>query len=122
MEVIRILGTSSPSANTFSLLYTVGEDKGAVISMLNICNRDSYDATIRIAIYRDNELPEAYETESPSNANYLEYGMLIYGNCSAQRLKGVTLAQGDKIGIWASSENISFNLFGSTFDQTFEYV
>jgi hypothetical protein len=109
MEVIKILGTSSPSANTFSLLYIVGEDKGAVISMLNICNIDSYDATIRIAIY---------QTESPSNANYLEYGMLIYGNCSAQRLKGVTLAQGDKIGIWASSENITFNLFGSEFDQT----
>jgi len=113
MEVIRVLGTSSPSASNFTTLYTVGQDKGAVISMLNICNRDSYDATIRIAVYR---------TESPSNSEYLEYGMVVYGNCSAQRLKGVTLAQGDKIGIWASSEHISFNLFGSTFDQTFEYA
>ena len=113
MEVIRVLGTSSPSASNFTTLYTVGQDKGAVISMLNICNRDSYDATIRIAVYR---------TESPLNAEYLEYGMVVYGNCSAQRLKGVTLAQGDKIGIWASSEHISFNLFGSTFDQTFEYA
>jgi hypothetical protein len=113
MEVIRVLGTSSPSANTFTALYTVGEDKGTVISMLNICNRDVYDATIRIAVYRG---------ESPSNSNYLEYGMVVYGNCSAQRLKGVTLAQGDKVGIWASSEHISFNLFGSLFDQTFEYA
>lgn len=113
MEVIRVLGTSSPSASTLSLLFTVGVDKGAVISMLNICNRDSYDATIRIAVYR---------TESPANSEYLEYGMVIYGNCSAQRLKGVTLAQGDKIGVWASSEHISFNLFGSTFDQSFEYA
>lgn len=113
MEVIRVLGTSSPSASNFTLLYTVGQDKGAVISILNICNRDSNDATIRIAVYRD---------ESPVNAEYLEYGMVVYGNCSAQRLKGVTLAQGDKIGIWASSEHVSFNLFGSTFDQTFEYA
>ena len=113
MEVIRVLGTSSPSASTLSLLFTVGVDKAAVISMLNICNRDSYDATIRIAVYR---------TESPASADYLEYGMVVYGNCSAQRLKGVTLAQGDIVGIWASSEHISFNLFGSTFDQTFEYA
>jgi len=113
MEVIRVLGTSSPTANNFTTLYSVGLDKGAVISMLNICNRDSYDATINIAVFR---------TESPAIADYLEYGMIIYGNCSAQRLKGVTLAQGDKIGIWASSEHISFNLFGSTFDQTFEYA
>lgn len=113
MEVIRVLGTSSPSANNLTTLFTVGEDKGAVISVLNICNRDSYDATIRIAVYR---------TESPASADYLEYGMVVYGNCSAQRLKGVTLAQGDIVGIWASSEHISFNLFGSTFDQTFEYA
>lgn len=113
MEVIRVLGTSSPSANTLSTLYTVGEDKGAVISVLNICNRDNYDATIRIAVHR---------SESPANSNYLEYGMIVYGNCSSNRLKGITLAQGDKISIWASSEHISFNLFGSTFDQTFEYV
>jgi hypothetical protein len=112
MEVIKVLGKVSPSATTLTTLYTVPTDKGAVISSLNICNRDTYDATIRIAIYR---------TESPASADYLEYNMMVYGNCSAQRLKGVTMAQGDIVSIYASSEHISFQLFGSEFDQTFEY-
>lgn len=117
MEVIKVLGQASPDANDLTFLYTVGEDKGAVISMLNICNRDSNDATINISIYRPIE-----QEEQPANANYLEYAMLVYGNCSAQRLKGVTLAQGDTVAVWASSANVSFNIFGSEFYQTFEYV
>jgi len=31
------------------------------------------------------------------------------------------MAQGDIVSIYASSEHISFQLFGSEFDQTFEY-
>ena len=113
MEVIKLLGAVSPDPNTLDVVYTVPADKGAVVSSMNICNRDSYDATIQIMIYRG---------ATPDPKNYLEFNMLVYGNCSAQRMKGVTLAQGDKVGVYASSEHISFNLFGSEFDQSYEYL
>lgn len=113
MEVIRVLAQSKPAGGGFYALFGVGIDKGVVISFLNICNTDVYDASVRIAIYRD---------ESPDPEHYVEYGMLIYGNCSAQRLKGVTLAQGDKIGVYSSSGNVTFSLFGSEFDQSYEYA
>jgi hypothetical protein len=53
--------------------------------------------------------------------SYIEYGMLVYANCSSQRMKGVTLAQGDTVVVYANSEHITFNLFGSEFNQTFDY-
>jgi hypothetical protein len=112
MEVIKILGKASPSGADVNI-YTVPTDKGAVISSLNICNRDTYDATIKIAI-KDTAF-------DPVDEDYLEYNMTVYGNCSAQRLKGVTLAQGDIVVVSSSSENVSFQLFGSEFDQSFEY-
>jgi hypothetical protein len=36
-------------------------------------------------------------------------------------MKGVTLAQGDTVVVYANSEHITFNLFGSEFNQTYDY-
>ena len=113
MEVVRLLGRLNPVAGNDGQIYLVGENKGCVISSMNICNTDVNDATIRIALIRD---------ISADIYDYLEYNMVVYGNCSAQRLKGVTLAQGDIIVCWASSNNINFHLFGSEFDQSYEYA
>lgn len=114
MEVIKILGQSSPSS-TFETIYTVPVDKGCVISYLNIVNRDLYDATIRIQVGSEDVI------ENSPELSWVEYEMLIYSNCSAQRLKGVSLAQGDRIIVTSSTEHITFALFGSEFDQTYEY-
>lgn len=116
MEVIKILGQANPAAITNTMLYTVPIDKGTVISYLNICNMDTNDANINIAVIRGG-MPEG----NPENKSYIEYGMLVYANCSSQRMKGVTLAQGDTVAVYASSEHITFNLFGSEFNQTFDY-
>lgn len=116
MEVIKILGQANPDAVTNTQLYTVPIDKGTVISYLNICNMDAYDAFVNVAVIRGH-LPET----GPESKSYIEYHMMVYGNCSSQRMKGVTLAQGDTIAVYASSEHITFNLFGSEFDQTYDY-
>ena len=118
MEVIKILGRNVSNGNNLLQLYQVPSNKGGVISFLNICNLDLYDANISIAIAPDG----VYGTEAGiSTEHYLELNMLVYGNCSAQRLKGVTLAAGDTIVVYGSTELISFNLFGSEFDQSFQY-
>jgi hypothetical protein len=116
MEVLKILGQENPESVTTTQLYSVPIDKGCVVSYINICNMDAYDAFINIGVIRGH-IPEG----GVANQSYIEYHMMVYGNCSAQRMKGVTLAQGDTIAVYASSEHITFSLFGSEFDQTFDY-
>ena len=115
MEVIKILGQSAPKADT-EIIYIVPEDKGCVISVLNIVNTDVYDATISIQIGNADNLQ--YNEE----VTWIEYGMIVYSKCSSQRLKGVTLAAGDIVQVSSSTEFISFSLFGSEFDQNFSYT
>jgi len=114
MEVIKILGQVSPNS-TNEIIYTVPADKGCVISYINICNRDVYDGEISIQIGSSENI------DNQPEITWMENGMIVYSKCSAQRLKGVTLAQGDIVQVTSSTEHITFVLFGSEFDQTFEY-
>ena len=114
MEVIKILGQIAPQSTTENI-YVVPENKGCVISQLNIVNRDYYDATISIKI------GSAENLEFNPEVTWVEQDMLIYSKCSSQRLKGVTLAAGDIVEITSSTDFISFSLFGSEFDQSFQY-
>ena len=107
MEVVKILGAKNPKGD-YELLYQVPSNKGCVISNLNICNTSVYDTNIYIAIHTGE-----YEVD-----DHLEYAMVVYGFCSAQRLKGVTLKSGDKISVYSSNIETNFHLFGSEFDQT----
>ncbi|MCE2706917.1 MAG: hypothetical protein LW807_07560 [Proteobacteria bacterium] len=116
MEVVKVLGRTISDATELIELYTVPENKGCVISTLNICNLDLYDANISIAI-----APAGISKYGLNNEYYLELNMMVYGNCSSQRLKGITLASGDTIYVYGSTELISFNVFGSEFDQSFQY-
>jgi hypothetical protein len=98
MEVIKILGQANPSSTT-EIIYIVPENKGCVISQLNIVN-----------------------SEFNPEITWVEQDMLIYSKCSSQRLKGITLAAGDIVQITSSTDFISFSLFGSEFDQNFSYT
>lgn len=115
MEVIKILGQAAPSTTT-EILYIVPENKGCVISYLNILNRDTIDQNINIQIGSSENL------EFNPEITWVEQDMLIYAKCSSQRLKGATLAAGDIIQITTNSNLISFTLFGSEFDQNFSYT
>lgn len=114
MEVIKILGQVSPQT-TAEVIYTVPTDKGAVISSINICNTDTNDSTISIQVGSSENIDNSPEI------TWVESGMLVYANCSAQRMKGISLAQGDIVKVTSSSDYVTFVLFGSEFDQTFEY-
>ena len=120
MEVIKILGQAAPAipeaGSASEILYIVPENKGCVISQLNIVNRDYYDATISIQIGSSENI------EFNPEITWVEQDMLIYSKCSSQRLKGITLAAGDIVQITSSTDIISFSLFGSEFDQNFSYT
>jgi hypothetical protein len=101
----KVLGQSAPSANTATTLYTVPSLTDAIISTLIIANRDSVSATYRIAIR-----PNA---ETLANKHYIAYEVIVGGADSTTLTLGLTLDAADVIEVYASTANLSFNLFGS---------
>lgn len=117
MEVIKILGQANPQEATsvIQILYVVPENKGCVISYLNIVNRGLSDGNISI------QIGSAEYLENFPESTWIENNMLVYAQCSSQRLKGATLAAGDIVQITAWTDDMTFVLFGSEFTQNFSY-
>jgi hypothetical protein len=113
MEVKKILGQAAPSATTETDLYTVPDLKAAVVSSIVVCNR-STSATFRVSV--------AYGGGATGNKDYLYYDLTIAANETFIATIGITLSNADKVKVYASSANLSFNLFGAEFDQTNVYT
>ncbi len=101
----KIAGQSAPAANAHTTIYTVPAGKAFVSSSLTVCNRDAAAGTYRVAV-----VPAA---ESLAAKHYIVYDKPIDVKDFAQFVLGLTLAEGDKVIVRASSANVSFNLFGS---------
>ena len=101
----KILGQSSPNATTATTLYTVPGETESVVSTITIANRSSVAATYRIAIRSNGD--------TLSNQHYVAYEIAIAGNDTTALTLGITIDSGDIIEVYASTENISFNAFGS---------
>ena len=101
----KVLGQLAPAATTNTNLYTVGAGRSAVVSTLTICNRSSSSATYRIAV-RPAAAPLA-------NEDYIAYDTPIAGNDTVALTLGITLAETDIITVYASTNTLSFNIFGS---------
>lgn len=101
----RVLGQLAPAATTNTDLYTVAVGRSTVISTLTICNRSSSSATYRIAVRPAGT--------ALVNEDYIAFDTPIAGNDTVALTLGITLAQTDVITVYASTANLSFNLFGS---------
>lgn len=101
----KVLGQSAPSATTATTLYTVPSATEAVISTVFICNRGTDAATYRIAV-RPNGA-------TLSNEHYIAYDVLILGSTSTAVTTGLTMDAADVLTVYASSGDLSFNVFGS---------
>ena len=99
------LGQSAPSATTNTDVYTVGAGKSAVISTLVVANRANTAATFRIAI--------RVSGAAIANQHYIAYDVVVGANDSTTLTLGITLAATDVVTVYASTANLSFNLFGS---------
>ena len=106
-DVYKVLGQSSPAATTATVLYTVPASKQAVISTLSICNQASLDATFRIIIQK------SAEQSSIASKQYFAYDTKVFKNDTTSITVGMTLATGDRIQIYGSTNNLSFQAFGS---------
>jgi len=100
----KVLAQSAPSATTNTDVYTVGSGKSAVVSTITVANR-STSATYRIAIR-----PAA---ATLANQHYIVYDSTVPANDTISLTIGVTLAATDVVTVYASTANLSFNLFGA---------
>jgi hypothetical protein len=101
----KVLGQSAPGATTATTLYTVPSATSAVISTLVVANRAATSATYRISVRPGGA--------SQANQHYLAFDVPVGTNDSTTLTLGITLAATDVVTIYASTADLSFNIFGS---------
>jgi len=101
----KVLGQSAPSATTATTLYTVPASTSAMVSTINVCNRDSGSDTFRIAVRPAGAALAAQ--------HYLAYDVGIPANDSIAVTIGVSLGAGDVLEVYAGSADLSFTAFGA---------
>ena len=101
----KVLAQSAPSATTDTPIYTVPTATMTVVSTIVVANRSASDAQYRIAV-RPNGAPLA-------NEHYLAYDVTVGASDSTTITLGITMDADDVLNIYASSADLSFNVFGS---------
>ena len=101
----KVLAQSAPSATTNTDIYTVGSGKQAIVSTITVANRSAVGVTYRIAIRPAGT--------TLANQHYIAYDVTVSGSDTTALTLGVTLTATDVITVYASTANLSFNIFGS---------
>jgi hypothetical protein len=103
--IYKVLAQSAPSATTNTDIYTVPSSTQTVISTIVVANRAGTDATYRIAV-RPNGATLA-------NQHYIAFDVTVGGGDSTNLTLGITVDAADVLTVYASTANLSFNVFGT---------
>jgi len=101
----KVLAQSAPSATTNTDVYTVGSGKQTTISTITLANRGATSTTYRIAV-RPNGATIA-------NEHYIAYDATVPANDTVALTIGVTCDAADVVTVYASTANLSVNIFGA---------
>ena len=101
----KVLAQSAPSATTATNAYTVPSATSAVVSTIVVANRAASPATYRIAVRPGGA--------TLANQHYIAYDVTVGASDSTTLTLGITLATTDVVTVYASTANLSFNVFGS---------
>lgn len=101
----KVLGQLEPAATTESTLYTVPSGTQTVCSTLSVCNKAATSGTFRIRIKINNATDD--------DKQFVIYNALIAAQDTLLLTFGATLGAGDVVRAYASSADITFQLFGS---------
>ena len=101
----KVLAQSSPSSQTNTDIYTCPSSTQTVISSIVVTNISGDNQYYRIAVRPNGE--------TIANKHYIAYDCCVLPNDSVFLTVGVTIDSSDIITVYASSANLSFNIFGS---------
>lgn len=101
----KILGQSAPAATTSTDLYTVPSATEVIVSSLVITNRGSSSATYRVSVSANGA--------ALADNQYLVYDAAIQAKETVALSLGLTLDATDKIRVYASTADMTFNAFGT---------
>ena len=100
----KVLGQSNPSATTATSLYTVPAST-SVVSSISVANLTATAATFRIAVRPAGA--------TLANEHYIGYDITVGASDSTVITVGLTLATTDVITVYASTDDLVFQAFGS---------
>ena len=80
-----------------------------MVSTISICNRSTGAATYRLSV-RPNGVTGA-------DQHFIAYDSTVNGNDTIALTLGLTADAADVFTVYASTANLSFNIFGSEIDQ-----
>ena len=100
----KVLGQLA-ATTTATAVYTVPSSTETVVSTITVCNRAAAAKTYRI-ILRPND-------ETLDDKHYLAYDVLIAANDTVALTLGITMDATDKLYVSSSTNDLSFNVFGS---------
>lgn len=103
--VYKILGQAAPSATTETDLYTVPAATETIVSTILVANRSSSEATFRISVSANGA--------ATATKDYIAYDATLAGNSFTGITIGLTMDATDKIRVYSSTADLSFNAFGS---------
>ncbi len=101
----KILAQSSPVATTETVLYTVPVSTSTIASSIMVCNRGTSSATFRISV--------SASGAATANKDYIYYNVSIGTGDTFVATIGITLGNTDVVRVYATTADLSFNLFGS---------
>lgn len=101
---IKVLGQLNPAATTLLGLYTVPAGTTTVVSTITACEVGAAAATFRIAV--------AVAGAADNVKQYIVRDAALAANETKAFTLGITLGAGDVVRVYASTANVSFNIFG----------
>lgn len=103
--IYKVLGQSAPAAETATNVYTVPAGTEAVVSTIVIANRDSSAGTFRLSVRPNGE--------TQADKHFLAFDVPIAASDSTTLTLGITMAATDVLTFFASSADMSVNVFGT---------
>jgi hypothetical protein len=100
----KVLGQLA-ATTTATAVYTCPSSTETIVSTITVCNRAAATKTYRI-ILRPND-------ETLADKHYLAYDVAIAANDTVALTLGITMDATDKLYVSSSTNDLSFNVFGS---------